>query len=210
MQILMIRHGQTPGNLEKRYIGSTDEPLCPQTCQLLEPYFQQRKKEPVMENLHLYVSPWKRCIQTADYLFPGYRQQLVPDFRECDFGLWEGKNYRELAEDIQYQNWIDSGGTLPFPGGESREMFTKRCCDAFLEIMEKESKSESPSRTEKKLCFVVHGGTIMALGERFSMSGKGYYDYQAEPLCGYWFVWDEERRVFTGEKEWKLGDTWIV
>lgn len=206
MQILMIRHGQTPGNLEKRYIGSTDEPLCPQTCQLLEPYFQQRKEEPVMENFHLYVSPMKRCIQTADFLFPGYKQQLVTGLRECDFGLWEGKNYRELAGDIQYQSWIDSGGTLPFPEGESREAFTGRCCDAFLEIMEK----ESPSGTEKRLCFVVHGGTIMALGERFSLSGKGYYDYQVASLCGYCFTWDAERKKFTGEKTWKLGDAWMA
>ena len=27
-EILFIRHGSTAGNLEKRYIGRTDEPLC--------------------------------------------------------------------------------------------------------------------------------------------------------------------------------------
>ena len=26
----LIRHGRTAGNLERRYIGSTDEPLCPE------------------------------------------------------------------------------------------------------------------------------------------------------------------------------------
>ena len=27
MQALLIRHGKTPGNEERRYIGRTDEPL---------------------------------------------------------------------------------------------------------------------------------------------------------------------------------------
>ena len=27
-KILLIRHGKTQGNLERRYIGRTDEPLC--------------------------------------------------------------------------------------------------------------------------------------------------------------------------------------
>ena len=28
MQLIWIRHGLCAGNLEKRYIGTTDEPLC--------------------------------------------------------------------------------------------------------------------------------------------------------------------------------------
>ena len=28
-QLILIRHGATAGNLEKRYIGRTDEALCP-------------------------------------------------------------------------------------------------------------------------------------------------------------------------------------
>lgn len=28
MKIIFIRHGKTKGNLEKRYIGKTDESLC--------------------------------------------------------------------------------------------------------------------------------------------------------------------------------------
>ena len=28
MDVYLIRHGKTKGNLEGRYIGTTDEPLC--------------------------------------------------------------------------------------------------------------------------------------------------------------------------------------
>lgn len=205
MQILMIRHGQTKGNLEKRYIGSSDEPLCEQTCHYLERYCQQRKNG-CPDKLHLYVSPMKRCIQTASFLFPGYRQEMVNELRECDFGLWEGKNYEELQYDPDYQKWLDSGGSMPFPEGESKAVFTQRCRTAFTEIM----KKERPSDRDVKLCLVVHGGTIMALGEQFSSFGKGYYDYQTAPLCGYRFCWDENQKLFTEEQEWKLGDAWFL
>lgn len=37
MKWLLIRHGQTQGNVERRYIGCrTDEPLCPQGIEVLK------------------------------------------------------------------------------------------------------------------------------------------------------------------------------
>lgn len=39
------------------------------------------------------------------------------------------KSYKELSTDIRfrdsYQAWIDSGGTLAFPNGESKKSFAK-------------------------------------------------------------------------------------
>ena len=52
-----------------------------------------------------------------------------------DFGEFEGKNYIELQKDPNYQAWIDSNGTLPFPGGESREAFIKRCEQGFYRML---------------------------------------------------------------------------
>jgi len=51
---------------------------------------------------------------------------FVPEWTEMDFGAFEGHNYQELSGDPAYQRWIDSGGTLPFPEGESREEFIRR------------------------------------------------------------------------------------
>ena len=52
-----------------------------------------------------------------------------------DFGEWELKSYKELSTDIRfrdsYQAWIDSGGTLAFPSGESRKEFCKRSICGF-------------------------------------------------------------------------------
>lgn len=48
---------------------------------------------------------------------------IIEELSECDFGEFENKNYKELSGNQDYQRWIDSNGTLPFPGGESREAF---------------------------------------------------------------------------------------
>ena len=44
---------------------------------------------------------------------------------------------------------------------------------------------ENEQNKEKTLVFIVHGGTIMTIFERFSGTKKGYYDWQTENLSGY-------------------------
>ena len=79
----------------------------------------------------VYVSPMKRCRETASLIYPTLTQREEPLLRECDFGDFENKNYLELNGNPDYQAWVDSGGTLPFPGGESREAFQERCREGF-------------------------------------------------------------------------------
>lgn len=102
-------------------------------------------------------------------------QKIVWGLQECDFGAFEGKNYQELSGDTSYQAWIDSGGTLAFPEGESREGFVRRCCAALETALQ--------SRQESHIAAVVHGGTIMGgafcIGTTaesvFFMAGKTLY-----------------------------------
>ena len=115
MEIVLIRHGATAGNIEKRYIGTTDEPLCDTGTAKIHEYMSAGCYPKVQA---LYVSPLKRCSQTAAFIYPDMKQIIVQDFRECDFGKFEGKNYKELTGDEYYQKWIDSNGTIPFPQGE--------------------------------------------------------------------------------------------
>ena len=181
-ELILIRHGKTAGNLLGRYIGSrTDEPLCDEGREGLA-----GKQLPEVERL--YVSPMKRCVETAEILWPGFdrkKMQKVTDLRECDFGDFENKNYKELSGNGDYQAWIDSNGTLPFPGGESNEAFRKRCCQAFQRITEGLQKQEEKTGQTLRAAVVVHGGTIMAILERFGTPKKNYFDYQVKNGCGY-------------------------
>lgn len=172
-EIYLIRHGKTYGNTLGRYIGSrTDEAL-------LDAGKEELKKFSYPKADKLYVSPMKRCIETAEILFPEQEFLVVDGLKECDFGEFENKNYQELSDHIAYQKWIDSNGSLPFPKGESREEFKRRCCAAFISIVEQEKgKSE-------RIAMVVHGGTIMAILETYGTPKQSYFDYQVKNGEGY-------------------------
>jgi len=176
MSVLLIRHGQTKGNLERRYIGCrTDEGLCEAGRAAL----RDKKIPPVKR---VFASPMRRCIETAAILFPGAEPIAVPDFRECDFGAFEGFNYSELNGRADYQAWIDSGGELPFPRGESRAAFAARCARAFDELR--------PRLFEEDCALVVHGGTIMAIMEKNARPQAGYFDFQVS--CGAGYILEED------------------
>ena len=186
-ELILIRHGKTAGNLLGRYIGSrTDEPLCDEGREGLA-----GKQMPEVERL--YVSPMKRCVETAEILWPGFdrkKMQKVTDLRECEFGDFENKNYKELSGNGDYQAWIDSNGTLPFPNGESMDAFKSRCLEAFARIVEEVSGAEQEWIASGKTGIfragiVVHGGTIMAILEQYGYPKAAYFDYQVKDGCGY-------------------------
>ena len=186
-ELILIRHGKTAGNLLGRYIGSrTDEPLCDEGREGLA-----GKQLPEVERL--YVSPMKRCVETAEILWPGFdrkKMQKVTDLRECDFGDFENKNYKELSGNGDYQAWIDSNGTLPFPNGESMDAFKSRCLEAFARIVEEVSGAEQEWIASGKTGIfragiVVHGGTIMAILEQYGYPKAAYFAYQVKNGCGY-------------------------
>ena len=176
---LFIRHGKTQGNIEKRYIGQkTDEPLCEEGIRDL----RAESKALICGALsterlrRAYVSPMRRCIQTAQIILPDYEYIYVDDFREIDFGSFENKNYIELADNSDYQEWIASGGSIPFPNGEARADFVDRNIRAFREIMQ----SESVNSGDRTVPFVLHGGSIMAIMSE--LTGEDYYSFQLQ--CG--------------------------
>ena len=114
MTVYLIRHGQTQGNLERRYIGSTDQPLCPQGREALE-----GREMPSVDGL--YVSPLLRCRQTAAILFPNRGMEVVEDLRECDFGAFEGRTYEELKTTPPTgPGWILPGPPRPPAGRAGR------------------------------------------------------------------------------------------
>lgn len=179
VELYLIRHGKTYGNTLGRYIGTTDESLCPEGREALRAI-----EYPGVAAV--YASPMKRCVETAGILWPGMTVQCFDKLRECDFGDFENKNYMELKDNSHYQAWVDSGGTLPFPGGESREAFQDRCRAGFLEVL-----SSIRKKGYKKAALVVHGGTVMSILEAYAVPKRDFYYWQAKNGMGYRACWNE-------------------
>ena len=181
MLIYLIRHGKAAGNLSGRYIGKTDEGLCPEGRTALEAIRQRflSGKDALPRPETVYTSALKRTRETAAVLFPDLPVCVRAGFNECDFGEFEYKNYRELSGNPSYQRWVDSGGTLPFPGGESHENFVNRSAETFSRAVEELSAGK------KSAAFVVHGGTVMAVMERFAFPQNGFYAWQVKNGCGF-------------------------
>ena len=178
--LVLIRHGATESNREHRYLGRTDESLSGEGRAGL---LKRRNGNCYPDVDVLFTSPMKRCMSTAEILYP-YRDPIViPEWVEMDFGAFEGKNYAELNGDKQYQAWIDSNGTLPFPEGESREEFLMRCETGFNRMLETLAKMAACGKAPETVGMVVHGGTIMSILSKYC--GGDYFDYQVSNGDGY-------------------------
>ena len=200
IRLTLIRHGTTLSNKEGRYLGKTDESLSPDGIRTLEKSVADRIY-PTADIL--FSGPMKRCLETARILYPGQNPMLIPEWTEMDFGIFEGHDYKELSGSPDYQRWIDSGGTLPFPEGESREEFIRRSaagCEKMLYHMKRiRERNAASGQGNRSVSAVVHGGTIMALLSHF-LDGE-YFDYQVKCGQGY-----SGRLVFPaggGAPEWK-------
>lgn len=196
MKIIMIRHGETAGNLQKKYTGRTDEPLCAAGREKLLEAVKSGKYDFCKDVNKVFVSPMKRCVQTAEIVFSRISVKPVEyvqinELSEIDFGIFEGKTYEQLKDNPEYIKWLESNGRLAFPEGESREAFIKRSCMGFFSavIMAKEESITA-------VAFVVHGGTIMAVLS--SILGKEYFDFQVKNGGGYCFELETQEQPESG------------
>ena len=173
MKIYLIRHGETALQAEKRYQGVTDAPLSGAGRAKL------RRAE--IRPDRVYVTPLRRTRETAAILFPEAEQVLVPDLREMDFGAFEGRNALEMAHDPAYRCWVEGMCLGRCPGGESKSEYSDRVCAAFCELM---------GRGEETVVIVAHGGTQMAVLERFCDGAKNYWEWQLP--CGQGYLMEVE------------------
>ena len=192
IEIIFFRHGMTIENEQHRYLGNTDTSLSRNgICKLQA--LQKNGTYPKTDIL--FCSPMKRCTETAEILYPNHTPIYIPEWREMDFGEFEGKNYIELQKNPNYQAWIDSNGIMAFPGGESKEECAVRNLEGFQRAVTtciRENISEA--------ALVVHGGTIMNIMEAYALPKKEFYEWHVGNGCGYLVelepaLWKKDRRV---------------
>lgn len=112
---LLLRHGQTPLSVEKRFSGTVEAALTDVGQRQAAAVAARLADEPFDA---VVSSPLKRARQTADALGRDY--VVDEDLRETDFGAWEGLTFAEVRErhPDELNAWL-ADPAVPPPGGES-------------------------------------------------------------------------------------------
>jgi broad specificity phosphatase PhoE len=131
----LLRHGQTPMSVQKRYAGRTDAPLTEVGAQQAA----AAAKRLASAGLGVIVtSPLLRTVQTAQAVAAVTGAAVVTDdgFRETDFGAWEGLTFAEVRErwPAEISAWMADPEVAP-PGGESFTDVSARVTEALGRVL---------------------------------------------------------------------------
>ena len=152
-KVILVRHGQTLWNLERKYQGHSDVPLSETGLQQAELAAERLARENVTA---VYSSDLVRAAHTAKCIGDrhGVAVTTLPALREIMFGEWEGLNYDQITA-----RWPESIGKLwsrpaevQIPGGESFSQVQHRAYGAVLQIVAK--------HPGENVVVAAHGGTI--------------------------------------------------
>ena len=132
---LLLRHGQTPMSVQKRYAGRSDVPLTDVGVQQAA----AAAKRLASAGLGVIVtSPLLRAAQTAQEVASVTGAAVVTDdgFRETDFGAWEGLTFAEVRErwPSEVTTWLADPDAAP-PGGESFTDVSTRVTAALHRVL---------------------------------------------------------------------------
>lgn len=160
VELILIRHGVTAWNLEKRFQGQIDTPLTDLGHEQAERTADALSGEPVS---CIYSSDLVRAQQTALPIADNLGLPLLaePSLRERNFGAFEGKTHTEIQANhpVDFVRWQARDLNYQFGGtGETLAGFAKRVEYALNSIV-KRSLSQT-SGALKAIVVVTHGGVL--------------------------------------------------
>ncbi len=155
-RILLIRHGQTDWNAERRWQGHLEVPLNEEGRQQAEALANYLGDHPITA---VYSSDLSRAQQTAEPLAKRLNLAIVSDtrWRELNLGVFQGLTANEIKAKYSDESRRMREEYLDFvvPQGESRRAMMERAYQAFSEIAAQEAGPE--------IVVISHGGTIRVL-----------------------------------------------
>jgi broad specificity phosphatase PhoE len=152
---LLLRHGQTPMSVQKRYAGRSDMPL---TDAGVAQAAAAAKRLAPAGIAAIVASPLQRTVQTAEQVAAVTGLPVVTEdgFRETDFGAWEGLTFAEVRErwPAEMTAWLADPEVAP-PGGESFAEVSERVIAALHRVL--------AGRTGQRILVVSHVTPIKTL-----------------------------------------------
>lgn len=137
IRLLLVRHGETQWNREKRFQGQIDVPLNETGYAQAAAAAEFLKDTPIHRAV---TSPLLRPKQTAEAIVqkhPGLQLELNDGLKEISHGLWEGKLEAEIELDYatELKQWQRSPETVQMPDGENLQQVWERSAVAWDQIV---------------------------------------------------------------------------
>jgi len=152
MRLVLLRHGRTAWNAERRFQGQADPPL--DDVGRAQAYEVAALVAALAPDV-LISSDAVRALQTAAPIAEVTGLDVLADarLRERSLGHWEGLTRDEVAQRYpgEYADWI-AGRDVSRRGGETRLAVAARALDAFTDLPE-----------FGVAVFITHSATAMAL-----------------------------------------------
>jgi ribonuclease H / adenosylcobalamin/alpha-ribazole phosphatase len=135
---LLLRHGQTPMSVQKRYAGVSPKTDAPLTETGVRQAVAAAKRLASAGIDAIVASPLQRTVRTAEEVAAVTGVPVLTDegFRETDFGAWEGLTFAEVRErwPSELTTWLADPSVAP-PGGESFDQVSERVTAALHRIL---------------------------------------------------------------------------
>jgi len=132
---LLLRHGETPMSVQKRYAGRSDVPLT--DTGVLQAAAAAKRLASAGIGV-IVTSPLLRATQTAQEVAEVTGAPVVTDegFRETDFGAWDGLTFAEVRQrwPADVTAWLADPAVAP-PGGESLVEVGARVTEALHRVL---------------------------------------------------------------------------
>ena len=152
LHLMLVRHGETEWNVQRRYQGQSDVPLSE---------LGKRQAELVAERLTdqeidvVYSSDLKRAWDTAQVIADkiGLDVSSESRLRELKFGILEGLTFDEAQEKHpeMIDAWLENFNNTP-EGGETIDLFNARIVSLLDDLKDKHD--------EQVVLLVGHGGSL--------------------------------------------------
>jgi broad specificity phosphatase PhoE len=137
-RIILVRHGQTPWNLDKIFRGSRDIPLNDQGREEARLAGEWLKDETIQA---AYCSPLSRARDTGEAIarHHGLTVTNLPGLTDLCYGDWEGVPLTEVKVKYAelYRQWETSPQTVRFPGGETLDEVKARALAAVNQVVQR-------------------------------------------------------------------------
>lgn len=148
-RILLVRHGETDWNREKRFQGQIDIPLNPMGQMQAQ---QAANFLQVVSIQHAVTSPMMRPKETAEIILqyhPDVTLELHDDLQEISHGLWEGKLESEIEAEFpgELERWQSAPETVQMPEGENLQQVWDRAIVAWQQIVQDAAQRPKPGTT---------------------------------------------------------------